>query len=309
MRTISPSGGSYFTAETHIRHLDEAHAGARDPGPHAGARGRRARRCTSVTRCTRATVCWRPASIFCCMSACRPASPPIRRRDIEAGVGALCPRSRQPARCPTGSGVMWVRRDEAGPDHRRCARASGGRWARRSTPQGFEVWVTDVDADAWRSAPDGWHAHAGDASDEAAMRERVIAQMGGIDVLCANAGIAGPTALVEDVELEDFRRLRQRQSRRRVHRGEIRRPHDEGGGNGAIIITSSTAGLYGLPQPRALCGRQMGDDRPDEDACDGTWPLRHPRQRDLPRLRRRAPHGRRPDARGRSQGHDPRSGL
>jgi carnitine 3-dehydrogenase len=26
------SGGSYFTAETHIRHIDEVHAGQSDPG-------------------------------------------------------------------------------------------------------------------------------------------------------------------------------------------------------------------------------------------------------------------------------------
>ena len=73
---------------------------------------------------------------------------------------------------------------------------------------GYEVWVTDVDAAALAAVPAGWQGHLVDASDEAAMRAlfAAVAAAGGLDVLCANAGIAGPTALVEDIALEDWRR-------------------------------------------------------------------------------------------------------
>ena len=66
--------------------------------------------------------------------------------------------------------------------------------------QGAEVWVTDVDGAALAACPDGWRTSEVSAADEAGMAAvfaHVQDQWGGLDVLCANAGIAGPTALVE----------------------------------------------------------------------------------------------------------------
>ena len=72
---------------------------------------------------------------------------------------------------------------------------------------GFEVWVTDIDTGALNALPDGWHCHAVSANDESAVAVLFgqIAAAGGLDVLCANAGIAGPTAAIEDVDLNDRR--------------------------------------------------------------------------------------------------------
>ncbi len=69
---------------------------------------------------------------------------------------------------------------------------------------GFEVWVTDVDGAALAACPKGWRGFQADASDEDEMAA-VFAQMDRLDVLCANAGVAGPTAAVEDVTLADWR--------------------------------------------------------------------------------------------------------
>jgi len=73
------SGGSYFTAETHIRYLDEVHAGG-VYGSKRSAFWAKARRCMFSTKCLRENVCWQPANICCCMSTLRPANQARLRR-------------------------------------------------------------------------------------------------------------------------------------------------------------------------------------------------------------------------------------
>lgn len=111
---------------------------------------------------------------------------------------------------------------------------------------GFDVWVTDVDAAALDACPDHWHCHLASATDEAAMAA-VTKDMGRIDVLCANAGIAGPTALIEDVALEDFRTCVSVNLEGAFIAAKHADPSMKAAGTGAIIITSSTAGIYGYP--------------------------------------------------------------
>ena len=114
---------------------------------------------------------------------------------------------------------------------------------------GFEVWVTDVDAGALETVPTDWHAHRVDASDEAevaALFDR-IAQAGGLDVLCANAGIAGPTRLIEDVALDDWRSCVSVNLEGAFLAVKYAAPLMKAAGGGAIVFTSSTAGIYGYP--------------------------------------------------------------
>ena len=111
---------------------------------------------------------------------------------------------------------------------------------------GFDVWVTDVNRDAIAALPDGWHAHVVSATDEPAMAD-VIARMGRIDVLCANAGIAGPTALIEDVDLDDFRACVSVNLEGAFIAAKHAAPLMKATGSGSVIITSSTAGIYGYP--------------------------------------------------------------
>ena len=112
--------------------------------------------------------------------------------------------------------------------------------------EGFEVWVTDVDKAALAACPKTWRCHAANAADEAQMRD-VFAQMDGLDVLCANAGIAGPTALVEDIALADWRACVSVNLEGAFLAAKYAAPLMKRAGQGAIVLTSSTAGLYGYP--------------------------------------------------------------
>jgi NAD(P)-dependent dehydrogenase (short-subunit alcohol dehydrogenase family) len=121
----------------------------------------------------------------------------------------------------------------------------------RATADGFEaagyaVWITDVDGDALDQCPAHWQRHQASAADEAAM-QRVFAQMDHLDVLCANAGIAGPTALVEDIALEDWRSCVSVNLEGAFLAAKYAAPMMKQARSGAIVITSSTAGIYGYP--------------------------------------------------------------
>ncbi len=115
---------------------------------------------------------------------------------------------------------------------------------------GARVWVTDVDEAALAAIPRDWRGSRADVADEAEM-EALFADIetgwGGLDTLCANAGVAGPTANVEDVALADWRAclavnldgafLATKHAARMM----------KANGQGAMLITSSTAGLHGYP--------------------------------------------------------------
>ena len=114
---------------------------------------------------------------------------------------------------------------------------------------GYEVWVTDVDAAALAECPPEWIKREGDVTDETMIAATLdeIAWAGGLDVLCANAGVAGPTALVEDVALEDWRRCVSVNLEGAFLAAKHATPLMKRAKSGAMILTSSTAGLYGYP--------------------------------------------------------------
>ena len=111
---------------------------------------------------------------------------------------------------------------------------------------GYEVWVTDVDGAALATCPDGWHCREASAADEDAMAA-VIAEAGPLDVLCANAGIAGPTALIEDIDLADWRQCVSVNLEGAFLAAKHAAPAMKAAGKGSIVLTSSTAGQYGFP--------------------------------------------------------------
>ncbi len=114
---------------------------------------------------------------------------------------------------------------------------------------GYEVWVTDVNADALANLPTDWHGHHVDAADEMAVATLfgMIKTAGGLDVLCANAGIAGPTAQIENVQLDDWRACVSVNLEGAFLATKYATPLMKSAGHGAIIYTSSTAGIYGYP--------------------------------------------------------------
>ncbi|MEL6618396.1 MAG: SDR family oxidoreductase [Pseudomonadota bacterium] len=111
---------------------------------------------------------------------------------------------------------------------------------------GYDVWVTDVDEGALAAVPDGWTARHCDVTDEATMAD-VMAEVGPLDALCANAGIAGPTALVEDVTLSDWRTCVAVNLDGAFLAVKHALPAMKAAGRGSVIVTSSTAGQYGYP--------------------------------------------------------------
>ncbi|MEY4870691.1 MAG: hypothetical protein RLZZ563_21 [Pseudomonadota bacterium] len=115
---------------------------------------------------------------------------------------------------------------------------------------GDRVWVTDVDAAAVASVPAGIRATRCDAADEGQMMAlfaAITADWGGLDVLCANAGIKGPTAAIEDMDLGEWHTcLGVNLDGAMIaakHAARIMKPQ----GAGVMIFTSSTSGLYGTP--------------------------------------------------------------
>ena len=111
---------------------------------------------------------------------------------------------------------------------------------------GYRVWVTDVDATA--VAASSHRASLADVRDEAQMQKlaaEIAAEWGALDVVCANAGIKGPTASIAEMPLDGWRDclavnldgafLTAKHTIPLLRRGAC------------VLFTSSTAGIYGFP--------------------------------------------------------------
>ncbi len=115
---------------------------------------------------------------------------------------------------------------------------------------GWQVWISDVDAQAVAAAPAHWQRSVVDVTDEAAVAAMfgdIQATWGGLEAVCANAGIAGPTAAVEDIDLADWRKCVSVNLEGAFLAAKYVSPMMKAAGRGAIIVTSSTAGQYGYP--------------------------------------------------------------
>jgi NAD(P)-dependent dehydrogenase (short-subunit alcohol dehydrogenase family) len=125
---------------------------------------------------------------------------------------------------------------------------------------GYDVWVTDVDAAALAECPATWTTRLVDAANEAQMRGlfEEITSVGGLDVACANAGIAGPTARVEDVAWEDWKTCVDITLGAAFLTAKFAAPLLKAAGAGAIILTSSTAGVFGYPNRAPYSAAKWG---------------------------------------------------
>ncbi len=115
---------------------------------------------------------------------------------------------------------------------------------------GALVAVADADAAALATCPGSWHRAHVDVTDEtavAALFRELEGRFGGLDVLCANAGIAGPTATIETIALADWQRCVSVNLEGAFLFAKYAVPMMKRQASGAIILTSSTAGIYGYP--------------------------------------------------------------
>lgn len=79
----------------------------------------------------------------------------------------------------------------------------------RFLAEGAQVATCDIDGEALKSLPKGVFAEQVDVSDDKQLldfTDKAIAALGGLDCLVNNAGIAGPTAPVDKVDLADWHR-------------------------------------------------------------------------------------------------------
>jgi NAD(P)-dependent dehydrogenase (short-subunit alcohol dehydrogenase family) len=135
----------------------------------------------------------------------------------------------------------------------------GASIAARFLADGGRVSICDRDEAAVRAATrhtPSLHAVVGDVAD-VGDTERWVAEVveawGGVDVLVNNAGIAGPTALVEDVSPEAWRECLAVTLDSHFLMARLVVPHMKRQQSGALVTISSTAGLhgYGLRSPYA----------------------------------------------------------
>ena len=114
----------------------------------------------------------------------------------------------------------------------------------------YKVWIIDVSEKDLKKCPKDWEQSNIDVCDENAMSalfKKINDKWAGLDVLCANAGVAGPTALIEDQDAEAFRKCLNVNLIGAFLSVKGSLPIMKKQKKGTIIFTSSTAGLNGFP--------------------------------------------------------------
>ena len=122
--------------------------------------------------------------------------------------------------------------------------------AERFSDAGYQIWIIDISKEALKNCPKDWEQSNLDICDEIAMSalfEKINEKWAGLDVVCANAGTAGSTALIEDQDTEAFRRCLDVNLTGAFLSVKGSLPIMKKQKSGAIIFTSSTAGLNGFP--------------------------------------------------------------
>jgi len=133
--------------------------------------------------------------------------------------------------------------------------------AKAFAEEGANIWVTDIDSHALKAVDPSWRSSQIDASSEpemAALFKNIKSDWGGLDVLCANAGIAGPTALIEDMPLDGWRQCVAVNLEGAFLAAKFTAPLMKAQRSGCMIFTSSTAGLYGYPNRSPYSAAKWG---------------------------------------------------
>ena len=125
--------------------------------------------------------------------------------------------------------------------------------ARAFVREGANVYVCDVDKDALTSLAKTDPTVKGvvcDVSDRGAVAKLIdgaVAHLGGLDCLVNNAGIAGPTGKVEEINPEDWDRCIAVDLTSQFNCVRLAVPHLRKSKNASIMNLSSQAGKHGFP--------------------------------------------------------------
>jgi len=115
--------------------------------------------------------------------------------------------------------------------------------------EGARVFTCDVDVDGLSTLPQAAGRMVADVADRSsvdALFEAAVGALGGLDVLVNNAGIAGPTGAVEDLNPEDWDRCLQVCLTSQFNCARLAVPHLRRSGNASIVNMSSAAGRFGF---------------------------------------------------------------
>ena len=129
----------------------------------------------------------------------------------------------------------------------------GREMARAFMDAGATVFVLDIDTQALRALEGelpGVRTAVCDVSRRSEIERAVpeaIADLGGLDVLINNAGIAGPTAPVEETDPDAWDQVVQINLNATFHVTRLAIPHLKKSAAGVILVMSSVAGRYGYP--------------------------------------------------------------
>ena len=125
--------------------------------------------------------------------------------------------------------------------------------AERFQAEGARVAVCDVDVRAvadMQAANPGILARVADVTEEGAVDaffDEVLAAFGGLDVVAANAGIGGPAGAIEDLTLGGWKDTLAVNLDGAFLTCRRAAPVLKAQGAGLLLLTSSTAGLFGYP--------------------------------------------------------------
>lgn len=113
---------------------------------------------------------------------------------------------------------------------------------------GARVFLCDVDREALAACPHpSVFADVETPEGCDAFMDAALGRLGGLDVLLNNAGIAGPTARVEDVAPEALSRTLKIDLEAMFHCARRAVPALREAGGGSIVNLSSAAGRFGFP--------------------------------------------------------------
>jgi NAD(P)-dependent dehydrogenase (short-subunit alcohol dehydrogenase family) len=155
------------------------------------------------------------------------------------------------------------------PDRQRVLITAGASGIGRAIADAFlqsgaRVFVADMNADAIAAMPntDGQPgtcvADVSNEDDVARMFDEAREHLGAISILVNCAGIAGPTAVLEDITPEDWRQCVAVNLEASFLCAQQAIPHMKAAREGIVINMSSTAGLHGYPMRTPYAAAKWG---------------------------------------------------